>query len=369
MSVITSEEQAAMCDSFARLLAEKSDEAQVREAMELPLGYDPDLWVAMAEMGLLGVIIDPAHGGIGGGAILLEALLEEAGKHLLCSPFISTSVIAATLISASDSDDLKEELLGAICSGDMIFSVAATGEKGQWTAEDIDLDAKDGGDDWIVDGTAAYVLHANGAHQFLLLAKTADGVRAFVADTKQDGIASDPVQANDPALRLSNLRCSGAKARLLPGVGEADIEAALNLARIAQAGEHAGGVKRIFDITIEYLQTRHQFGRQIGSYQSLKHMAADMLVEVESATSAARHAARAWDAGADDTQTLVSLAAFAGADAYRDVTAQAIQLHGGIAYTWEHPAHLFWRRARTGLWLFGSSDQHRETYLASLENA
>ncbi len=369
MSAITTEEQTAMCDSFARLLAEKSGEAQVRDAMETTLGYDSDLWAAMAEMGLLGVIIDPAHGGIGGGAVLLEALLEEAGKHLLCSPFISTSVIAASLLSASDADGPQADLLAAICAGNLIFAVAATGEKGLWTTEDIELRAESKGDDWTVEGTAAFVLHAEGAHQFLLLARTADGVRAFVADAGQDGITREAMQANDPGLRLSKIRCSGVNARMLPGVDETAIDAALDLARIAQAGEHAGGVKRIFDITIEYLQTRHQFGRQIGSYQSLKHIAADMLVEVESATSAARHAARAWDADAEDTQTLVSLAAFAGADAYRDVTAQAIQLHGGIAYTWEHPAHLFWRRARTGLWLFGSSDQHRESYLASLENA
>ena len=369
MSTISTEEQTAMCESFARLLAEKSGEVQVRDAMETELGYDSALWTSMADMGLLGVLVDPVHGGIGGGAVLLEALLEEAGKHLLCSPFISTSVVAANLVAASDDDNLREEILGAICTGERIFAVAATGEKGLWTTEDIDLQAEAVGGDWFVDGSASFVLHAKGAHQFLLLAQTTDGLRALVADAEQDGMALDPMPANDPALRLSRLHCSRVNARLLTGVDETGIEAALNLARIAQAAEHAGGVKRIFDITVEYLQTRHQFGRQIGSYQSLKHMAADMLIEVESAASAARHAARAWDAGADDTQTLVSLAAFAGADAYRDVTAQAIQLHGGIAYTWEHPAHLFWRRARTGLWLFGSSDQHRETYLASLENA
>lgn len=369
MSAISTEEQQAMCDSFARLLAERSDESQVRAAMETSLGYDPALWAAMAEMGLLGVIIAPEYGGIGGGAVLLEGLLEEAGKHLLCSPFISTAVIAAKLISSSNSDDIKQELLSAICAGDQVIAVAATGDKGQWTRDDIDLQAEKKGDGWVLDGSASYVLHAEGAHQFLMLAQTADGVSVFAAESGSSGLAIESMQANDPTLRLSQVRCSAVKARLLPGVDETAIDGALNLARIAQAAEHAGGVKRIFDITIEYLQTRHQFGRQIGSYQSLKHMAADMLVEVESATSAARHAARAWDAGADDAQTLISLAAFAGADAYRDVTAQAIQMHGGIAYTWEHPAHLFWRRARTGLWLFGSSDQHRETYLASLENA
>ena len=116
MSTISTEEQTAMCESFARLLAEKSGEVQVRDAMETELGYDSALWTSMADMGLLGVLVDPVHGGIGGGAVLLEALLEEAGKHLLCSPFISTSVVAANLVAASDDDNLKEEILGAIFS-------------------------------------------------------------------------------------------------------------------------------------------------------------------------------------------------------------------------------------------------------------
>lgn len=367
--MISTEEQAAMRDSFARLLAEHGDEDHVRKAMVMADGYNPDLWKLMADIGLPGLIVDPEYGGIGGDAILLESLMEEAGKQLLCSPFISTSVWAASLISDMSDASIKAELLDAICSGDKVFAVAATGEPGLWTAEDVAISASQKGENWMLNGTASYVLHAGGANAFLVFANTDIGLRAFIVEPDQSGLAISHLKTNDPTLRLSKIDFSDVPAQHLPGVDAQSYGAALDLVRVALAGEHAGGVKRIFEITMDYLRTRHQFGRQIGSYQSLKHMAADMLVEVESAASAAQHAARAIATDADDAQALINLAGFACADAYRDVSAEAIQMHGGIAYTWEHPAHLYWRRARTGLWLFGSSDHHREQYLAQLEAA
>tara|TARA_R110000824_G_scaffold37553_2_gene115458 strand:- start:1790 stop:2899 length:1110 start_codon:yes stop_codon:yes gene_type:complete len=369
MTEISSEDRYAMRDSFSKLLAEQASEKALREAMASPHGFDENLWKSMAELGLLGLIVDPEYGGIGGDAQILEDLMEEAGAHLLCSPFISTSVIAASLISASSDERLKAELLSSICDGTKIFAVAATGENGLWTSEDISVEAHKNGDQWTLDGAASFVLHAEKADQLLVLARTDGDIRVFLTDTDADAVAVQKLDTNDPTLRLSKVIFSGPNARPLVDVDEAAIETALDLAKLAQAGEHAGGVKRIFDITVEYLRTRYQFGRQIGSYQSLKHIAADMLIEVESAASAARHAAKMMAAGSPETKAFISLAAFACADSYRDVSAQAIQLHGGIAYTWEHPAHLYWRRARTGLWLFGSSDQHREEYLTCLEAA
>lgn len=191
----------------------------------------------------------------------------------------------------------------------------------------------------------------------------------YLVDPKSPGVSIEELPVNDPALRISRITLKDSSAVHLQGLDEADLDDALALALIALAGEQAGGARAIFDITVEYLQTRHQFGRPIGSYQALKHMAADMLLDVESATSVAREAAAGFADGSDDSDELLFLAAFACADAYRSVSAEAIQLHGGIAYTMEHPAHLYWRRARTGLWLFGSSDQHRENYLSILEAA
>ena len=323
----------------------------------------------MAEMGLLGLMVDPAYGGIGGNAQILEELMEEAGAVLLCSPFLSTAVLAASLISAASDEELRAELLPAICDGNQIFAVAATDEGGSWSNADIAVEARQQNGQWSLDGTASFVLHAEKADRLLVLARADGIVRVFLVDPGTEAVAIEQLETIDPTLRLSRIIFSMAQAQLLAGVDESAIETALDLARVALAGEQAGGVKRIFDLTVEYLKTRYQFGRQIGSYQSLKHIAADMLIDVESAASAARHAAKLVAAGSPEAKAFISLAAFACADAYRDVSAQAIQLHGGIAYTWEHPAHLYWRRARIGLWLFGSSDQHRETYLTCLETA
>jgi len=369
MTEISIEDRNAMRDSFARLLAERAGEKALREAMASPHGFDENLWQSMAEIGLLGLIVDPEYGGIGGDAQILEDLMEEAGAHLLCSPFLSTAVIAASLISASSDERVKSELLAAICDGTKIFAVAATGDKGLWSNADISIEAHQQNGEWLLDGSASFVLHAEKADRLLVFARADGNIRVFLIDPETSAVEFQNLKANDPTLRLSKINFSMAHAQPLAGVDETAIETALNLAKVALAGEQAGGVKKIFDLTVEYLKTRYQFGRQIGSYQSLKHIAADMLIEVESAASAARHAAKMVASGSPEAKTFVSLAAFACADAYRDVSAQAIQLHGGIAYTWEHPAHLYWRRARTGLWLFGSSDQHREEYLTCLEAA
>lgn len=369
MTNISTEERIAMRDSFARLLDQRADEEALRKAIDTDAGYDPALWQEMAKMGITGLLVDPELGGIGGDAVLLEMLMEEAGSRLLCSPFLSTSVLASSLIGASTNEDMKTQMLSDIVSGQRTIAVAMTGEKGLWTTAGVDVAALQSGGNWQLNGSASFVVHAETAGSILVIANVDNDIRAFLVAPDAPGVKIGKLETNDPTLRLSKISLSGTVGQLLEGVGGDAVDHGLNLARIALAGEQTGGVKRIFDITIDYMQTRYQFGRQIGSYQAMKHMAADMLVEVESATSAARHAAEAYAKGSDEAQTLVNLAGFACADAYRDVTAQAIQMHGGIAYTWEHPAHLYWRRARTGLWLFGSSDHHRDQYLTQLEAA
>jgi alkylation response protein AidB-like acyl-CoA dehydrogenase len=172
----------------------------------------------------------------------------------------------------------------------------------------------------------------------------------------------------DRTLRIASVRFSGASAKQINAtrpVWEA-VSQALNLALVALAGEQAGGAKKVLDFTVEYAKTRIQFGRQIGSFQAIKHMAADLLVETESAISAARHAASSLADPSSHTHEAISLAAFACADAFVRTAADGVQMHGGIAFTWEHPAHLYLKRARANAQLFGSSDYHRENYLKAL---
>lgn len=369
MTAISAEERAAIRESFARLLTDQCSEEDVRRTMASDAGYDPALWQAMADMGIIGLVVDGEHGGIGAGAVELEMIMEEAGAHLLPGPLLSSAVLAAALVAASDDAAAKARLLPEIASGERKATVALTGDTGSWTREGVTVRAKIDGDLVRLFGSASYVTAANVADTLLVVATTPEGLATFEVDPAAPGVVIEALESWDLTQRLSRVTLDAAPAVPLLGAGETAIEYALTLARVALAGEQAGAARRIFEITIEYLKTRVQFGRPIGGFQAIKHMAADLLIEVESATSAARAAAQAIADDAPDREILVNLASFACADAFSEVAAAAIQMHGGIAFTWEHPAHLYLRRARADAQLFGSSDLYRERYVAALENA
>ncbi|MCK9541267.1 MAG: acyl-CoA/acyl-ACP dehydrogenase [Novosphingobium sp.] len=366
MTTIGAEERAAIREGFARLLAEKCSETDVRRIMATPSGHDPELWNAISGMGITALIVDPDHGGIGAGPVELETIMEEAGAALLAGPLLSSAVLAAGLLGESGDDAAKARLLPGIASGQTIATVALTGDSGTWTPEGVAVTANAQGG---LDGTASFVVCANVAHVLLVVARTADGVGCFEIAADAPGVAITPLETWDRTIRLSRIVFSGAQATRIGGIDAAAVERALDLGRVALAGEQAGAARRIFEITIEYLKTRVQFGRPIGGFQAMKHMAADLLIDVESATSAARAAAQALASDTPDKAVLVNLAAFACADAFSQVAATAIQMHGGIAFTWEHPAHLYLRRARVDAQLFGQSELYRERYLAAMENA
>jgi alkylation response protein AidB-like acyl-CoA dehydrogenase len=369
MTRIGIEERAAIREGFARLLSEQASEAQLRRTMMSDNGHDAGLWAAISEMGITGLLVDPEYGGIGGSVLDFETIMEEAGAALVAEPLLSSAVMAATLLSGSTDADAKARLLPGIASGTRIAAVAVTGDKGLWTPGDIDVRAHEAENGWVLNGAANYVLSGTIANLLLVVARTTSGIAVFEVDPAARGVAVEALEAWDRSVRLSRISLDDVQALPLAGLDGAAVERMLDVARAALAGEQAGACRRIFDITVEYLRTRVQFGRPIGGFQALKHMAADLLIEVESATSAARSAAAALAAGTPDADALVSLAAFACADAFHQVAATSIQMHGGIAFTWEHPAHLYLRRARVDAQLFGSSDFHRDRYVTALEMA
>ena len=363
------EDRAAMRDSFRRLLADHGGEAEVRRVMDLPSGYDQALWRRIADLGVVGLIIDPQYGGIGAGPEELELIMEEAGAFLLCAPLVSSGVLAAGLLQQSTDEEAKARLLPPIASGQIIATAAMTGPRGLWTAADVAVTATEAADGWALEGEAGYVTDAAIAQVILVVAKTPDGLGVFEVDPGSEGLKIFALDTFDRTLRLSGICFSGTKARRIAGAGALAVEQTLDLARIALAGEQAGGARRIFDITLDYTKSRVQFGRPIGGFQAIKHMAADLLLEAESATSAAREAARALAESRADAQVLITLAAFACADAFCHIAATAIQMHGGIAFTWSHPAHLYLRRARADAQLLGTSAAYRERYVTLLETA
>ncbi|HEY2708287.1 MAG TPA: acyl-CoA dehydrogenase family protein [Caulobacteraceae bacterium] len=367
MAAITAEDRQALTDSLHRLLEDKSSEADVRRTMETAEGYDPALWRQLAEMGVVGVIVEEEFGGVGAGPMELERMMEEAGAALLCSPLLS-SVFAAGLVQALGDEGAKTRLLPSIANGSSIVTVALTGRRGGWTADGIEVSAVGTGDATKLTGAASFVTHGQIADVLLVVARADDGLGVFEVDPKAAGVTIKALPTFDHTLRLAEIAFDGAPARRLAAerpVWDA-VEDALDLARVALAGEQAGGAKRALDFTVDYAKTRAQFGRLIGSFQAIKHMAADLLLETESAISAARAAAASLAAGGPDARAAIDLAAFACADAFSQVTATAIQMHGGIAFTWAHPAHLYLRRARADAQLFGASAHYRERYLQAL---
>lgn len=361
MPVLAADERTALVDSVRRLFADKSTEAQVRQVMETPQGYDPALWKQLAEMGVVGLAIPEAHGGSGASAVELELVMEEAGAALVCSP-LQACVLAAALVQASGDAEAAQRILPRIADGSLIATAALTGEAGTWTSEGVTVTAA--GD--VLTGTASFVVHGQNAGLFIVAAKTGDGVGLYEVEAGANGLTVDALPTFDHTLRLAKLTFANTPARRLGSAGWSAVEDALAVGLVALAGEQAGGARRAFEITVEYAKSRIQFGRPIGSFQAIKHMAADLLLESESATSAARAAAAALAEDAPDKDAAVALAAFACADAFSKVTFDAIQMHGGIAFTWAHPAHLYLRRARADAQLLGAPAYHRERYLQAL---
>jgi alkylation response protein AidB-like acyl-CoA dehydrogenase len=364
----SAEERLALKESLRKLLRNESDERAVRATMDTASGYDPELWKQLAELGVVGLLIDETHGGAGVGPMELELVMEELGAALVCSPFLASSVLAAGLLRALGDDELNDRLLPTIAEGTCIASAAITGEKGCWTPEGVAVSGQQVDGEWRLSGRASFVVHGQNADVLLVLADSHQGLGCFVVEPGAAGVGMTALSTFDHTLRLADITFDKAQAEPVAGqipVWDA-VSQALELTLVALAGEQAGAAQRCLASTVEYAKTRIQFGRAIGSFQAVKHMAADLLLEAESAISAARNAAALLAEDADDSREAVSLAAFACADAFVNTAATSIQMHGGIAFTWEHPAHLYLRRARADAQLFGSSSFHRERYLQAL---
>ncbi len=368
MSVIDAAEREAMRESFARLLADRCTEADVRRIMDTEHAHDMALWQAMADMGLLATLIPEAHGGLGGGAQEIELLMEEAGRALLPGPFLSSAVLATLLLAETTDEAAKARLFPQLAAGALIGTAAITGQAGRWDGHDSGMIADGAGENVTLSGTADYVSDAGVAGLLLVVAgKGAD--RRLYEVTAPDGVTITTHHSFDLTQRLARIEFAVTPARELAGADAAAIDRALDLVRVAKAGREAGAACRNFEFTVEYLKTRIQFGRQIGGFQAMKHMAADLFVESESALSGARAAAEALAAGAADTAELVALASFAVNEAQVAIAFSSINMHGGIAFTWEHPAHLYLRRARHDQMFLGSNDLARERLVTILESA
>ncbi len=363
MNFAFSEEQEQLRASVRKFLEDKSPESEVRRLMETDEGYDPAVWTQMGQqLGLQGLAIPEEFGGSGYGFIELVVVLEEMGRSLLCAPYFSSVVMAANLLLNSGDDAAKKELLPGIASGDTIATVAYVEESGIWDESGVTATATKSGDGYTISGTKSFVLDGHTANLLLVAARTAAGVSIFAVDGNASGVTRTLLQTLDTTRKQAKVVFADAPARLIgvEGKGWDALGKTLDQAVVALAAEQVGGSQFCMDMAVQYAKDRVQFGRPIGSFQAIKHKCADMLLEVESAKSAAYYAGWAAAEDNDELPTVACLAKSYCSEAYFHAAAENIQIHGGIGFTWEHPAHLYYKRAKTSELIFGDPTYHRE---------
>ena len=363
MNFAFSEEQEELRRTVRGFLESKSSETEVRRLMETESGYDEAVWKQMGEqMGLQGLAIPEEYGGSGYSYVELVVVLEEMGRRLLAAPYFSTVVLAANAILHSGDDQAKKDLLPGIASGETIATVAFTEENGRWDEAGITMTATKSGDGYTLDGVKSFVLDGHTASLIIVAARTDAGVSLFSVTADASGLTRTPLPTMDQTRKQAKLELAGTPATLIgaDGGGWATLERMLDLAAVGLAAEQVGGAQLCLEMAVQYAKDRVQFGRPIGSFQAIKHKCADMLLEVESAKSAAYYAA--WCAAElnDELPAVASLAKAYCSEAYFHATAENIQIHGGIGFTWEHPAHLYFKRAKSSELLLGDPTYHRE---------
>jgi alkylation response protein AidB-like acyl-CoA dehydrogenase len=363
-----SDEQEELRRSVRRFLGDKSPESEVRRLMETEAGYDPDVWAQMSDqLGLPGLAVPEEYGGSGFSFVELVVVMEEMGRALLCAPFFSSAVLAASTLLATDDSAAKTDLLPGIASGSVLATLALTEDSGRWDEAAVTAVARpavpgeaEGG--WVIDGHKTFVLDGHVASLILVVARTETGVSLFAVDGSASGLTRVAMPTMDQTRKQARVSMESVPARLIGAEGTAwpVVSRALDRAAIALAAEQVGGAQRVLEMSVDYAKVRVQFGRPIGSFQAIKHKCADMLLAVESAKSAAYYAA--WAAAEDNEEVpvMASLAKAYCSEAYFGAASDNIQIHGGIGFTWDHPAHLYFKRAKSSELILGDPAYHRE---------
>jgi hypothetical protein len=359
--MISNEERAELRDAVRALLTRHPP---VRpDPATAPTG-DPAIWSLLAEqVGACGLAVPERHGGAGGTLAETAVVCEELGRSLASVPYLSSSVLAVEAL-LTGYGEVAAEYLPALASGALIGTLAWA-ENGDWTPAAFRTTAEAGG----LTGEKDHVLDGAAAGLFLVPATGPSGrCGIYAVERSAPGVTVTPLTTMDPTRPLARVSFAGAPARPLTETGldvrlrqtgTAACERLMAVACAALSAEQAGGARHCLELTLEHVRTRVQFGRPIGSFQAVKHRLADLYVLVTSADSASQDAVRAVAEHADDQGVRAALAKAYCSEAFRTVTAEMIQLHGGIGFTWEHDAHHYFKRAHGADQLFGAAARHR----------
>ena len=368
MQFAFTDEQEEFRAILRRFLEDRSPTTEVRRLMATDEGYDKQVWQQLSrDLGLPGVHIPEVYGGQGFGFVELGIVLEEMGRALLCAPYFSSVALAATAILNAGTEDEKRTLLPAIAAGETLAALAFTEDNGRWDPGGVELTATAANGGYRLDGAKSYVIDGHIADLIVVLArrpgsKGEDGLSFFTVAGDAPGLDRRLLETMDPTRKQARLSFRSVEARPLgtEGAAAAPFAKTLDQAAVCLANEMVGGAERLRQSAMDYAMMRVQFGRLIGSFQSLKHKAADMLLEVEQAKSAAYYAASAAAEDSDDLPAVASLAKACAADTYMQTAIHAVQIHGGIGFTWDQDTHLWFKRAKSSEVLLGDPSYHRE---------
>jgi alkylation response protein AidB-like acyl-CoA dehydrogenase len=343
----------------------------VRARMAEPAGVTDDFWAKLAEQGWLGLIYPEEYGGTGLGFVDLTVLMEEMGRSVMPGPFFSTVLLGGLTILEAGSAAQKTEWLGRISAGQAKATLAFTEPNARWDAAAVTATAGESGGAFTLSGTKLFVPDAHLADILVVVARTREGQRPeeglslFLVPRGARGVEVKLLPTMDQTRKLCEVTFAdvtvGADALLGPKNGAwAPLSRVLDRATVALCAEMCGGAQRVLDMTTEYAKIRIAFGKPIGSYQGVKHKAADMLVEIENAKSLTYYAAWAVDENVPEAPLAASMAKAYVSDTFRRAAGTGIQLHGGIGFTWEHDLHLYFKRAKSSEFTFGDGTWHRE---------
>ena len=377
MEFAFTEEQEMIRDTTAAFLAEVSDSAAVRRAMDTEQGYEPELWNRIcSEMYWQAIHVPEAYGGMGLGYVELVAMMEQMGRSLLCAPFFSTVCLAGNALRVAGSESQQAHWLAQLCEGALTATLAFNGGSSRWDAESITATWRDEGDGYVLNGDYRYVIDGHTADLLIVAARAegttgAEGISLFLLPAATDGISRQWLPTMDQArkqaaVQLKNVSLTADAVMGDPGQAWRSLSTVIDLASIALAAEQVGGCQQLLDMTVAYTSERVQFNRTIASYQAVKHKAADMMLKVEVARSAIYYAAcvaqEALAGGplAVELSEAASVAKSYCSDAYFAVAGDALQLFGGVGFTWEYDVHLYLKRAKSSEHLLGNGVFHRE---------
>jgi len=369
-----SKEQYMARDSAREFLESRFPATRLRQVIATDTGLDRILWRELADLGWTSVLVPEDAGGLGLGLLDLAPLLEESGRALVPGPLVETAVMLPIALAAGTPAQ-RQRWLPGVARGDVLASVALAGADGLPLPAGVPLQARAVGTDWVLTGEVPWAPFGARADVVLAAARTgpADGgddISLFLLEAGDAGVSWQPVVGLDPttrldALRLQSVRVTADRVIGVPGRARPTLERVFGAGATALALEAVGGAAQALEMAVAYAKVRQQFGQPIGSFQVIKHACADMLVACETSRSAAYYATWAVGAAAPDAAVAAAIAKFTCTETFRYVSGEAIQIHGGIGFTWEHDLHFYFKRSKYLEFALGRPADHREAVAAA----